>query len=322
MRNYLSALFFVACAFLLSNCAKRIEAYHHLVAADLPASSPGVPPEQGVRVTYLGTNGYVLESADSTVLIDPYFSRYSVGRIALNAKIPPHGSRLNEGLAKSGLKGDVDAIVITHGHFDHLLDVPEIHERFGGKLIASKTSCHLAEAAGMPDQDLIPSNAGDTIRVGNVRIQVLPATHDKLFGNIPYPGYLHVTPSQAPVRPNKWVCGIPLSFVISMGGQRIYVESGGTTDMMPPPEAHGVDLAILGLALNSSQKRYADAVREMKPRIVLPSHQDNFFIPLDQGFRFAGVADFESILSSHRKANLEEQSRLILMDYFRPWTLQ
>src|SRR5262245_38988552 len=42
------------------------------------------PPKQGVRVTYLGTNGYLLESRETALLIDPYFSRVTLGRVALN----------------------------------------------------------------------------------------------------------------------------------------------------------------------------------------------------------------------------------------------
>ena len=35
--------------------------------------SPLAPASSGVRVTYLGTNGYFLETSESTILIDLYF---------------------------------------------------------------------------------------------------------------------------------------------------------------------------------------------------------------------------------------------------------
>jgi len=217
----------------------------------------------------------------------------------------------------------IDACVVTHGHFDHLMDVPELQRRLGGVVIASPSSCHLAQAAGVAAENLRPSLPGDVRSVGrNTKVHVLAATHDLLFGRVPFPGSAASVPSEAPMRPSDWVCGPPLAFVIEMGGQRIYVESGGTAALLPDPKANGVDLAILGVSLPGSRQRYAAAVSQMKPRYVLPSHQDNFFLPLEKGIRFAGTSDFEAVLSCHRAEGLEKDSRLILMDFFRPWTLR
>src|SRR5215210_3913454 len=51
---------------------------------DLLVSDP--PPASdttGVRVTYLGTNGYLLESRNTVVLVDPYFTRIGMACVAL-----------------------------------------------------------------------------------------------------------------------------------------------------------------------------------------------------------------------------------------------
>jgi hypothetical protein len=53
-------------------------------------------------------------------------------------------------------------------------------------------------------------------------------------------------------------------------------------------------------------------------RYVFPSHQDNFFRPLSAGFQFGPLSDFTRV---HRDFERENHGRLILLDYFRPWTL-
>ena len=119
-----------------------------------------------------------------------------------------------------------------------------------------------------------------------------------------------------PQRAADWICGEPLAFLIEVNGQRIYIDSGGTPAQLPPNER--VDLAILGMALPDSRARLAAALARLQPRYVLPSHQDDFFRPLSAGFQFGPLTDFPFV---QRESAQQNRSRLILLDYFRPWTL-
>ena len=158
---------------------------------------------------------------------------------------------------------------------------------------------------------------------------MLSATHDRLFGKVPFDR----PPSQAglsaeaavkagsakrapPQRAADWICGEPLAFLIEVNGQRIYIDSGGTPTQLPPNER--VDLAILGMALPDSRARLHAALERLHPRYILPSHQDDFFRPLSAGFQFGSLTDFPFV---QRECAQQNRSRLILLDYFRPWTL-
>src|SRR5206468_7093197 len=84
-----------------------------------------------------------------------------------------------------------------------------------------------------------------------------------------------------------------------------------------PPKKR-VDLAILGMALPDSRARLHAALERLQPRYILPSHQDDFFRPLSAGFEFGPLTDFPRV---QRECANENRSRLILMDYFKAWTL-
>jgi hypothetical protein len=101
-----------------------------------------------------------------------------------------------------------------------------------------------------------------------------------------------------------------------VNGQRIYIDSGGTPMQLPPNEH--VDLAILGMALPDSRARLHAALERLHPRYILPSHQDDFFRPLSAGFQFGWLTDFPFV---ERECAQQNRSRLILLDYFKPWTL-
>jgi L-ascorbate metabolism protein UlaG (beta-lactamase superfamily) len=265
-----------------------------------------------VRITYLGTNGYLLQSRDAALLIDPYFSRAGIFRAALNLPVASSRPLVERYLPVR----KIDAVLVSHGHFDHLLDVPQIVALTGARLIASATSVQLAQSAGVAQAKCIVVTAGEKVALRGATVSSLPAKHDRLFGRIPFDGSVRRLP---PRLAGDWVCGEPLAFLIEIGGRRIYIAAGGRPNGVVLTSLGRIDLAILGVALPDSRRQFIPAVQQLRPRYVLPSHQDNFFSPLSRGFIFGPMTDFPAVLRSLSK--VANRSQLILLDYFRPWTL-
>ncbi|HVJ57880.1 MAG TPA: MBL fold metallo-hydrolase [Terrimicrobiaceae bacterium] len=294
----------------MSELYAGLQHYRGLIVADQDPTF--VPPKTGVRITYLGTNAYLLQSRDAALLVDPYFSRAGLFRAAWDLPVASSRSLIERYLPVRR----IDAVLVTHGHFDHLLDVPEIVALTGARLIASATSVQLARSAGVPSEKCVVVTAGEKVSLRGATVNSLPAKHDRLFGRVPFDGPVRRLP---PRTAGDWVCGEPLAFLIEMGGRRIYIAAGGRPNGDFSASLGRIDLAILGVALPDSRKRLAQTLEQLRPRYVLPSHQDNFFLPLSRGFVFGPMTDFPGVIRVFQSA--PTGSRLILVDYFRPWTL-
>ncbi len=289
-----------------------LENYRSFVVEDKNANISG-----GIRITYLGVNGYQFEAGGHALLVDPYFSRVGFSQAAFNGAVASDQRAVAAGLAH--LRPRADAVLVTHAHFDHLLDVPEIMRRTGATLVGGPTAVRIAEATGISPNECVTVRPGSVRRFGPWTVHVLTATHDRIFGSTPFEGTAS-GPVTKPVKASDWKLGEPLAFVVEANGKRIYVDSGGTPGHLPAPAVRNVDLAILGVALPDSRRRYAEIVRQLNPRYVLPSHQDDFFAPSDRGFSFGKLTDFPGIIGEHQRQRLP--GRLVLLDYFHPWTLR
>src|SRR6185436_13788947 len=85
----------------------------------------GAPGTSGVRLRWLGNNAWENTFGTTTILVDPWLTRYLTGTYS------PAGIRLDTRLSVDPSKIDpyvsrADVILVGHGHYDHMTDVPYI----------------------------------------------------------------------------------------------------------------------------------------------------------------------------------------------------
>ncbi len=205
-----------------------------------------------LTLDFIGHSAVVVAMDGVRVLTDPV-TRGRVGPLRRVEPVP----------ARDRLR-DIDAVLISHLHWDHL-DVPSLRD------LGRETPIFVPAGAGSwmrgaGFRDVRELAVGDTAEVGGVVVRAVPAVHS---------GY---RPPLGPTAP-------PLGYVVR-GSQTVYF--AGDTDLFDGMGEldEPIDMALipvwgwgptLGRGLHLDPLRAAQALRLIRPRAAVPIHWGTYW---------------------------------------------
>lgn len=204
-----------------------------------------------LRLTYVGHATLLIELDGHRFLTDPLLTPW-LG--PLRRQWPP---------VDLALARDLDAVLLSHIHHDHL-HLPSLAR------VDKQTQLIVPTGSGslLPAQQLREINEvepGDRFSFGSVEVEVVRADHDA-------------------TRPFSAVTAVPQGFILR-GSQTIYF--AGDTDIFPEMSDldSAIDLALIpiwgwGPTLGTGHLnpfRAADALTLLEPRIAVPIHWGTYF---------------------------------------------
>lgn len=281
-------------------------------AAPLPAAHPRRSAKgASLGLRWLGVAGWELSFAGRSVLFDPYLSRmpYAGEGGALDPALP---LRLDpeavEHVAEKGLSGVPELILISHGHFDHLADVPHLLARPGWagrrvRTLCDTTSRHLLAAMGTPAHrmaDVVAVNGGDHLQFDGYSVEVFRSLHSRQED---YSSFAAGTRGAVPSRPRTLgdlVEGQTLAFQVSVEGGPSVLLTG--TSNVAEREIAGArpDVAVIGMSGHAAVHGYPDRLLDAlgSPPVLLPCHHDDMVTPLgDSGISRTASPDAVTALA-------------------------
>jgi L-ascorbate metabolism protein UlaG (beta-lactamase superfamily) len=213
-----------------------------------------------MKITWLGHASFRIEAGNQVLLLDPW----------LNGN--PSFDPANRAAAVEG----ATHILVTHGHGDHAADAPGISKETGAPVVGIYDWVTWVSARDGLENG-IGMNKGGTVRLGNVAVTMVNATHSSsVTGEGGQPVY----------------AGCESGFMIAHGGKTLYV--AGDTDVMADmgvfAELHQPDWAILPIGghftMDARRAAYA-AKKFFKFRTVIPSHYRTFPLLAQSADEFA-----------------------------------
>ena len=283
--------------------------YSHHAPYEIPARDQP-PPELaagdgGVQLRYLGVTGYELFDGTTTVLVDPTPTR------------PAPTVFLTEPLVADDAYGQTicpkaDFILVNHTHFDHALDVPAIALRTGAKVVGSQSTLNYAQSRGVPVEKLQLVKPGDHLTLGTFTIDVRHSRHTAIgWMEKPWAGV--IAKDAGPLRFWEFTMDETLSFRLESEGTSVWFHPTSTfaKGEIEGPPAPTLIVGVTGE--KPTPEKVKGVLAEAKPRLVLPTHYDNFFQPMQKGLGLMPMLDFEQVRSEYLAA--DPKLTWVVLDY-------
>jgi len=225
-----------------------------------------------MKLTWFGTAGFSIETDYHTILIDPYFSR--------NPWAAPE-----QPVAPSDIQ-QADFIFISHGHFDHIHDVPEIASNTKAMVYCGRGVDDTLVRKGLNRELIHPvASDGQIFSFDGVQAQAFYSEHVRfdlwLLLKTLVPIHFRI-PRYLPLM-REYPKGQVLSWRFKVEGKVIHhFGSGGS----PPEELERLgtqptDILLVPLQGHTRINRIAhNYVKALKPEVVIPHHQDDFYPPI------------------------------------------
>ena len=105
---------------------------------------------------WLGVAGFELRTPGATLLIDPFLTRPPLHKLFFG-RTRPDGELLRQYLPQA------DFILVSHAHYDHLLDVAEIAGYSGARVYGSANTCRIVEVCGLASAQVVRVRAGEVL---------------------------------------------------------------------------------------------------------------------------------------------------------------
>ncbi len=189
------------------------------------------------KLIYYGHSCASLEEGGKRIIIDPFLT--------------------GNPLAKASAKDiNVDAVLVSHGHADHLGDAVDIAKRCQATVIAPYELAVYCERQGAT---VHPMHIGGSYQFPFGRVKLTIAHHGSAF-----------------IGDTTEYTGNPCGFLITMGGKTVYHpgDTGLFYDMKLIGEMNRIALALLPIGDNFTMG-IDDAVKAcefLKPEVVVPMH--------------------------------------------------
>lgn len=271
-------------------------------------------PTQGIRMHYLGTSCFLFSHRGKTLLTDPFFSNPGLMQLS-TGRYKDQSHIIKPILERSD---SISLITISHGHYDHCLDLPAFSLLFsfnatlvGDKSIYYGLSPHFRKhtsISGIVSPD-ISSDYWIYSRDSVFRVLPLASVHGNHFWNVKLFGGSHEGPLDALPGPVwQWKEGNTYSYVIDfMDGnsifKRIFVGAGSLTES-----------SMLRLALLNEVRQFDLLIppywhhkKSMETLLLLMEATDNAPVLLHHWNNFfsSGQASIQTIRSTKLERTLK-----------------
>jgi L-ascorbate metabolism protein UlaG (beta-lactamase superfamily) len=243
----------------------------------------------GITLRWLGNNAWEITFGGKTILIDPWVTRFPTGTYTGGTR--PDTRLFTDKALVDRYITRADLILIGHGHFDHIADVPYVATKTGAGVLGTETHVNLLQKMGAPPAQLGVVSGGEHLQYDGFTVEVFASLHS-LTGvdttknkQVPFPGTRPgpLRKINEPLTVADLVEGGTLAYQVTIDDE-FQILALSTANFIER-ELTGLhpDVAIVAAGGRSVHDYVGRLMRTLnRPTWVVPTHWDDFDVPLDQ----------------------------------------
>jgi hypothetical protein len=275
---------------------------------------------QVISIKYLGVGALDIRYQQQRVLTDPFYSVQPLWDILTFKKY--HSNRNTISKALGPYEKNVNNVLVGHGHYDHLADLPAIKNYLTSdtKIIGSTTMANMVAPVYGPKNILVIDKGNENewhyIANGWIRIKAKLSEHAPQFMNYNFaPDSVDRPRSKLPRYIWSWQQGNNLSYMIDFlreeNSENVYKRMFLQTSASNFPigyqvitDSTPVDVIFIAAASFNNVDDYPSGLlRSYKPEKTYFIHWENFFKPWLEKAEPLATIDFEKLLAKSKIAH-------------------
>ncbi|WP_328450512.1 MBL fold metallo-hydrolase [Amycolatopsis sp. NBC_00438] len=261
------------------------------ILAGVSAASAATERTSQMTVRWWGNNSWEIRVPGSTgtktILIDPWLTRFKTGTYTPAGADPKTPLSVDKALIDGYLdRGELraDHILVTHGHYDHLTDVPYLAKRTGATVFGTETHLSLMAALGAPEDQLAIAYGGEDLTFDGYSIRILRSLHSATGerARVPFPGSRPLSRRDKPKVIEDLYEGGTLAYQVTGGGASV-LDFGGSNYVESELAGLRPDVVLVPVGGAKVTQYVPRLLRTLgNPRYVAATHWDDFDLPLGQ----------------------------------------
>ncbi len=233
-----------------------------------------------IEMRWLGVASFYISDGESKILIDPAWTRPGILHWMGLKEFRSDEKLVDRVLEKVDVKR-LDAVLVTHSHFDHIIDAPALAKKTGAVFYTDKNFEKIAKTY---DPNLLTNTLeiNKAFQVGKFKITAYQRNHAPLIGSIDF------VPGDVPADFNfnfwDYKAGRTWIYLIEHPEGVILFHNTHDDDHdldKYRPDVKAIDIYIQGVTKSDTDPLVNGYARTLKPKVFIANHFDNFLVDFD-----------------------------------------